>query len=184
MKMPPHCQALLILIGMMGSGKSTVGQLLAKELDVPFVDSDRLIEQRSGVSVATIFDVEGEAGFRKREAEAIDELTQRTGLILATGGGAVLNEENRKRMHERGLVIYLEASFAELIRRLGSDRSRPLLQSENAGERIAQLLSERSELYKHCAHLTFATNTSGPKQLARRIAAHPLVVEAFGGAQT
>ncbi|HRK57178.1 MAG TPA: shikimate kinase [Burkholderiaceae bacterium] len=177
--MPHPNHALLILIGMMGSGKSTVGQLLAKELGVPFVDSDRLIEARSGVSIATIFDVEGEAGFRKREADIIAELMGREGLVVATGGGAVLSEDNCQRMRAHGLVVYLDASLTELLRRLKHDRSRPLLQTDHAAERIAQLLHERTALYRRCAHLTFATNASGPKQLARRIATHPQVIQTF-----
>lgn len=167
---------------MMGSGKSTIGQLLARRLGTRFVDCDRLIEERSGVSVATIFELEGEASFRKRESALIDELTQQDQLVLATGGGAVLLEENRNRMHERGLVIYLEASLEELLRRLKGDRSRPLLSGQDRAGRVEQLLISRAPLYRQCAHLTFASSAAGPRQLAQRIATAPQVAALFPNA--
>ncbi len=174
-----HSRSVLILVGMMGSGKSTIGHLLARRLGARFVDCDRLLEERSGVSVATIFELEGEAGFRKREAALIDELTQQDNLVLATGGGAVILDENRARMHERGLVIYLEASLEELLRRLHSDRSRPLLQSANKAQRIAELLAARAPLYRQCAHLCFSSSASSPKQLVHRILDTPEVTRLF-----
>lgn len=180
MSTPPP--ARLILIGMMGSGKSTIGQLLAHHLGARFVDCDRVLEERSGVSVATIFELEGEAGFRKREAALIDELTQEDRLILATGGGAVLSEQNRRHMHERGLVVYLEATLEELLRRLKSDRSRPLLNGEDRTQRVAQLLAARAPLYRECAHLTFAASAASPRQLAQRIAQTPQVSALFSSA--
>lgn len=172
-------RALLILIGMMGSGKSTIGHLLARRLSAQFIDCDRLLEERSGVSIATIFELEGEAGFRKREAALIDELTQQDNLVLATGGGAVMLEENRAHMQQRGLVIYLDASQDELLRRLKNDRSRPLLQSENKVQRIIDLLTLRAPLYKQCAHLSFSSSASSPKQLVQRILSTPRVIALF-----
>ncbi len=172
-------RSVLILVGMMGSGKSTIGQMLARRLGARFVDCDRLLEERSGVSIATIFELEGEAGFRKREAALIDELTQQDNLVLATGGGAVILDENRTHMHERGLVIYLDASLEELLRRLKGDRSRPLLQSPNMAQRVTDLLAARAPLYRQCAHLSFPSSASSPKQLTQRILAAPEVTRAF-----
>ena len=119
----------VFLIGMMGAGKSTVGRLLAEQLNYQFVDADRELEARSGVPIPTIFEIEGEAGFRRREIGLLDELTQRAGIVLATGGGAVLDAQLAQSMRERGLVIYLRASADEIFRRTRQDRSRPLLQT-------------------------------------------------------
>ena len=119
----------IILVGLMGSGKSTIGRHLAKSLELEFVDSDHEIERRTGANIPLIFDVEGEAGFRQREKKVIDELTQRRGVVLATGGGAVLDPENRARLRERGKVIYLYATAEQLLSRTAKDRNRPLLQT-------------------------------------------------------
>ena len=165
----PQLRPLLVLIGMMGAGKTTVGRLLARALDYEFVDCDREVEARSGVSIATIFELEGEAGFRKREAALIDELTQRSHTVLATGGGAVLRAENRARLRERGLVIYLQASADEIARRTANDRSRPLLQTADPRTRIAELLREREPLYLDTAHLSFVSPAANPRRLVKRI---------------
>ncbi|MCS6945025.1 MAG: shikimate kinase [Sutterellaceae bacterium] len=158
---------------MMGAGKTTVGRLLARELRYEFLDCDRELEVRSGVTVATIFELEGEDGFRRREAALLEELTQRPQIVLATGGGAVLRPENRARLRERGLVIYLQASADEIARRTSGDRTRPLLQIASPRERIAQLLAERAPLYQQTAHLTFQSSAASPLRLVRRILAHP-----------
>lgn len=164
---------------MPGSGKSTVGRLLARQAGLSFIDCDREIERRSGVSIATIFELEGEAGFRKRESQVIDELTQATDVVLATGGGAVLAEENRIRLHERGLVIYLEATVDELVRRTAADKSRPLLQGADPRARLSELLLERRPLYEAVAHLTFHSGSANPRRLVKRIAEHPLLRQAL-----
>ena len=145
----------VFLIGMMGAGKSTVGRLLAQQLSYEFVDADRELEARSGVPIPTIFEIEGEAGFRRREIGLLDELTQRPGIVLATGGGAVLDAQLAQCMRDRGLVIYLRASADEIFRRTRQDRSRPLLQTANPRARIDQLLAEREPLYEKAAHLVF-----------------------------
>jgi shikimate kinase len=157
---------------MMGAGKTTVGRLLARELKYEFVDCDREIETRSGVAIATIFEVEGEEGFRRREAAILDELTQRSGIVLATGGGAVLRPENRARLRSRGLVIYLQASVDEIVRRTASDKTRPLLQTDDPRARIEQLLAQRAPLYAETAHLTFHSSVASAHRLVRRILQH------------
>lgn len=163
----------LFLIGMMGSGKSTIGRLLARACGWPFIDCDHEIEARSGVQIATIFEVEGEDGFRRRESAMLDELTQRSGIVLATGGGAVLREQNRQHLAERGLVIYLQASIDEIMRRTQRDLTRPLLQGSNRRERLEELAAERAPLYTQVAHLTFQSGAMSPKKLVRRMASAP-----------
>ncbi len=130
---PPMAQRAIFLIGMMGSGKSTIGRALARELDMRFVDCDRELEVRSGVSITTMFEVEGEQAFREREAALIEELTQRDGIVLATGGGAVLSEASRAALRGRGLVIYLRASVDELARRTARDRGHPCYRPKTGG---------------------------------------------------
>jgi shikimate kinase len=165
----------LFLVGMMGSGKSTVGRLLAHALRFTFVDADRELEARSGVPIATIFSVEGEEGFRRREAALLDELTQQPGIVLATGGGAVLDAGTRRRLRERGLVLYLRASGDELHRRTRSDRARPLLQTADPRARIVELLAQREPLYAETAHLTFQSAAANPKRRVRRLLEHPAI---------
>jgi shikimate kinase len=166
---------LLILVGMMGAGKTTVGRLLARATGFDFIDCDRELEARSGVPIATIFELEGEAGFRRREAALIDELTQRSKTVLATGGGAVLREDNRAHLRARGLVIYLQASADEIARRTANDRSRPLLQTADPRARIVELLQQREPLYAQTAHLTFTSPASNPRRLVARILEEPRV---------
>ena len=165
-------RSLVILVGMMGAGKSTIGRMLAESIGFEFIDADRELEARSGVSIPTIFEIEGEDGFRRREAALLDELSQRAGIVLATGGGAVLDDDTRQRLHERGLVIYLRTSADEVFRRTRRDKSRPLLQTGNPRERIDQLLKEREPLYAAAAHLTFQSAAANPKRLVERLLAH------------
>lgn len=157
----------IFLIGMMGSGKTTVGRRLAAALGRAFVDADRELEQRCGVAVSTIFELEGEDGFRRRETQLIQELTRRSGLVMATGGGAVLRDENRALLRERGLVIYLRASLPELWHRLRHDKVRPLLRTANPRQRIADLMQQRDPLYEQTAHLSILTG----RQPADRVVA-------------
>jgi shikimate kinase len=172
----------VFLIGMMGAGKTTVGRLLAQALDFDFVDADRELEARSGALIATIFSVEGEEGFRRREAALLDELTQRPGIVLATGGGAVLNEETRRRLHDRGLVLYLRANADEIHRRTRNDRSRPLLQTADPRARIDELLMQREPLYEQTAHITFQSASANPRRLVRRLLDDPAVRQLFAAA--
>jgi shikimate kinase len=169
----PGAQSLapIFLVGMMGSGKSTVGRRLAARLGREFIDADKEIESRCGVPVATIFEVEGEEGFRRREAALIDELTQRAGIVLATGGGAVLAEDNRRHLRERGYVVYLSASVAELWNRLRTDRVRPLLRTPNPRQRVTELVAQRDPLYRECAHLVIVTGRQPAERVVREIVA-------------
>ncbi len=142
----------IILIGPMGSGKTTVGKQLAKRLRMDFVDSDHMIEERCGVSISTIFDIEGEDGFRKRETKMLAELCDRTGVVLATGGGAITTEENRILLR-KGFVIYLKTSIETQLARTQKNQNRPLLDNVDAEEKLTQLMEERGALYEQEADL-------------------------------
>lgn len=159
----------LILVGPMGAGKSTIGRLLAKELQLPFKDSDKEIEERTGANIPWIFDVEGEAGFREREQSALAELCQEEGLVLATGGGAVLREENRRALREGGCVIYLHASVEQQLERTSRDRNRPLLQTENPGDVLRKLVTLRDPLYRDVADLIIETDQRPPRMVMQEI---------------
>jgi len=161
----------------MGSGKSTVGRLLAAGCGFDFVDCDRELEQRAGTSIANIFELEGEPAFRQREAQLLEELTGRPRLVLATGGGAVLGESNRQLLRSRGLVIYLQASAEEIARRTRGDATRPLLQVQDRNARIGELLEQRGPLYRQTAHLVFRSASANPRRLVTRLLAHPQVAE-------
>lgn len=147
----------IFLVGMMGAGKTTVGRQLAQRLGKSFVDADQDIEQRTGVAVKVIFEIEGEAGFRKRESEALDRLTAMTDLVLATGGGAVLDARNRQWLSERGYVIYLHAQPRDLWMRTRNDKTRPLLQTDDPRARIQSLYDVRDPLYRQVADLVVDT---------------------------
>ncbi|MBC7204550.1 MAG: shikimate kinase [Pusillimonas sp.] len=144
---------------MMGAGKTTIGRALARALGREFIDLDLAIETRCGVPVSHIFEVEGEAGFRKRETALLNEYSVQRNLVLATGGGAVLAPENRRVLKERGIVIYLRAREDELYRRIAKDRHRPLIQTANPRARLNELLTLRTPLYNEVAHLTFDTGS-------------------------
>jgi shikimate kinase len=161
----------IFLVGMMGSGKSTVGRRLAHALGRAFVDADKEIESRCGVPVATIFELEGEDGFRRREAALIEELTHRPGLVLATGGGAVLRDDNRRVLHDRGFVVYLCATEQELWLRLRHDRVRPLLRTPDPRRRIGELVAARDPLYRDCAHLVVHTGRQPVERLVGEVIA-------------
>jgi shikimate kinase len=142
----------LFLVGPMGAGKSTIGRQLAKSLSRAFLDSDKEVEDRTGVDIPLIFELEGEAGFRARERAAIDELSQRPDIVLATGGGAVLDPENRRHLHDRGQVIYLRTSVEQQLSRTARDRNRPLLQTDDPRARLEELMRIREPLYREVAH--------------------------------
>lgn len=159
----------LFLVGLMGAGKTTVGKLLAKHLGKRFIDADHEIESRTGVKIPVIFELEGEDGFRAREEGVIDELTQRSGIVLATGGGAILREPNRRALHERGIVIYLRATVDDLWRRTRNDKNRPLLQTDNPRARLQELLTKRDPLYRETAHLVIDTGEQNVQKLVRHL---------------
>lgn len=157
------------LIGLPGSGKSTVGRQLARRLSLPFFDSDHVIEQRLGCSIREFFEREGEARFRDLEAAVVDELTQGPPSIVSTGGGAVLRSENRERLHERGRVFYLKSTPEEVFRRLRYDRNRPLLQVEDPLQRIRDLFEVRDPLYRQTAHFIIETGRPSVATLVNMI---------------
>lgn len=159
----------LFLVGPMGAGKSTVGRLLAERLGFEFYDTDHEIEARTGATIPMIFDIEGESGFRKREAQIIDELTQLPRIVLATGGGAVLKPENRKHLRSRGFVIYLQSDVDNLFNRVRHDTRRPLLQNEDPKGTLAAILKEREPLYLEVADLVVRTEEVPPGQVVRKI---------------
>lgn len=144
----------IYLVGLMGAGKTTVGRQLARRLGRVFLDSDHEIVARTGVPIPTIFEIEGEDGFRRREAQTIAELSAMSDIVMATGGGAVLNAETRKRLHETGWVVYLNAPPVLLYERTRHDKNRPLLQVENPLARLEELHAARDPLYREVAHLT------------------------------
>ena len=154
----------IFLVGLMGAGKSTIGKRLAESMGKKFIDSDHEIERRTGVSIPTIFDIEGEEGFSTRETAVIDELTQQRGIVLATGGGAILRPENRSFLSARGLVIYLNASVDQLHRRTRMDRNRPLLQTDDPRARLQSLFDERDVLYREVADLVTGTDERSVQQ--------------------
>lgn len=141
----------------MGAGKSTIGRQLARRLNLTFYDSDKVIEERTGVSIPTIFEIEGENGFRDREEQVIAELTAMPGILLATGGGSVLREANRQHIKAGGHVIYLRASAEQLYQRIGHDRSRPLMQTANPLQTLRELLRTREPFYTEVADMIVPT---------------------------
>ncbi|MDD3528361.1 MAG: shikimate kinase [Gallionellaceae bacterium] len=159
----------LFLIGLMGAGKTTIGRMLARHKDMQFLDSDHEIEARCGVSIPTIFEIEGEEGFRRREVCMIDELTRRHGIVLGTGGGAVLNPLNRERLKARGVVIYLRCQPQELYQRTRHDRNRPLLQTEDPLARLQALYEQRHPLYMQTADIVLDTGRQSVHCLVRKL---------------
>jgi shikimate kinase len=153
----------------MGAGKSTIGRQLSNVLKKEFRDSDHEIVARTGASIPLIFEIEGEEGFRKRESAMIDELTAQHNMVLATGGGAVLNEDNRRWLRERGVVIYLYASLEQLFERTRRDRNRPLLQTENPKERLEQLMAARDPIYREVADMVVHTDDRSIKSVVKEI---------------
>jgi shikimate kinase len=161
----------LILVGMMGAGKTTVGRLLARRLKRPFFDSDDVIEQRCGVSIPVIFEIEGEAGFRLRERQVIAELCGLHGAVIATGGGAVVAPENRGAISGGGTVVYLHARPGSLWYRVRQDRNRPLLATADPQKRLEELYDQRDPLYREVADLVLDTGRQSVQTLARDLLA-------------
>ncbi|MCJ8170391.1 shikimate kinase AroK [Pseudomonas sp. A3.4] len=153
----------------MGAGKSTIGRLLSKELRLPFIDSDKEIEERTGADIPWIFDVEGEQGFRDREQAVVEELLSRDGMLLATGGGAVLREANRLAMQRGAVVVYLFASVEQQVARTARDRNRPLLQTEDPAAVLARLMAIRDPLYREVADIIVVTDERPPRMVVQEI---------------
>ena len=162
-------RANLYLVGLMGAGKTTVGRLLAKHYHCPFHDSDHEIEARTGVKIPVIFEIEGEAGFRKREETVIAELTVLSGIVLATGGGAVLSPVTRDNLRQTGIVIYLRGTPEHLYERTRHDRNRPLLQTENPLEKLRELFKHRDPLYREVADIVVDTGRQGVSGMTRML---------------
>ena len=162
----------IFLIGPMGAGKSSVGRALARRLGQRFVDSDREIVERCGVDIPTIFEYEGEAGFRERESRMLDELTALPDIVLATGGGAVLREDNRRRLAERGHVVLLSVDLSEQLRRVAFDPNRPLLQSADPEARLRELMAERTPIYRALADVEISTDSRRMYHVVTRILRH------------
>lgn len=165
-----HKDQNIFLIGPMGAGKSTIGKQLASMLGRELIDSDKAIEDKTGAEISWIFDVEGEDGFRRRESQMIDELTQLTGIVLATGGGAVLMPENRNYLAARGAVIYLKTSIEQQLERTKRDKKRPLLQDvDDPQDVLVQLMDMREPLYQETADYVVETDGRSIKAVANEI---------------
>ena len=165
---PKRLSGNIFLVGMMGAGKTTIGKALAQQMDKTFVDSDVEIQHRTGVTIPHIFDVEGEAGFRQREASVIQDLVQRDNLVLATGGGAVLSEQNRDALRGNGVVVYLKSTVHDLWQRTRHDRNRPLLQVADPYAKLKELHALRDPIYSQVADLVVPTG----KQSAHSLVMH------------
>ncbi len=161
----------IFLVGPMGAGKSTIGRQLAQQLRMEFFDSDQEIEQRTGADVSWVFDLEGEQGFREREEKIINKLTEKQGIVLATGGGSVKSKETRNRLSARGVVVYLETKIDKQIARTQRDKKRPLLQLDHQPARkvLEKLAYERNPLYEEIADITIYSNDKSAKVVANKI---------------
>lgn len=159
----------IFLVGPMGAGKSTIGRALAKELKLEFYDTDEVIEQRAGANIAWIFDIEGEEGFQKREQKVIEELTQKSNIVLATGGGVVMTPENRNALAGRGTVIYLKTSLHQQYERTKRDTKRPLLQTDDLEQRLVDLRDVREPFYEELADVSFETDKLTVKAVTNNI---------------
>lgn len=164
----PH-DSPIFLVGMMGAGKTTIGKALARVLHREFIDLDHELEARCGVRIPVIFEIEGEQGFRKRECQVLDDCSVRPNLVMATGGGAVLAEENRQALKSRGIVVYLRASVDELYRRTSRDRNRPLLATVDPRATLRELLEMREPLYEAVADIVVDTGTTSVNHLVSQL---------------
>ena len=153
----------------MGAGKSTIGRFLSSELGLDFYDSDKVVEERCGANIPWIFDMEGEQGFRDREEQVIDDLTQLSGIVLATGGGAVIREANRKNLADRGFVVYLRTSVEQQLMWTAKDKNRPLLQTEDPQAVLTNLFKMRDPLYQQTADIVINTDGCNPRWVVQEI---------------
>lgn len=159
----------IYLVGMMGSGKTTIGKQLAKALQMPFFDSDKEIEEMTGVNIPTIFEYEGEAGFREREQAMIRQLTSKNGIVLATGGGVINSRENREMLCSHGFVVYLQCSIDKILLRTKRDKQRPLLNTDNPRLKLQELEAARTPLYRVCADFKIDTGELSTKTVIKKI---------------
>lgn len=157
----------IILIGMMGAGKTTIGKSLANYLDKTFIDSDQEIQKRTGVTIPVIFEIEGEIGFRKREADMLKELIKIDNIVLATGGGIILNEENRESLKKKGTIIYLRATVNDLLHRTRHDKNRPLLQTTDLQVKLTELYDQRDPIYRELAHIVVESGNISAHQMVK-----------------
>ncbi|MSP27329.1 MAG: shikimate kinase AroK [Methylococcales bacterium] len=159
----------IYLVGLMGAGKTTIGRQLARTLKLPFYDSDKAIEESTGVDIPTIFEFEGEEGFRDREQKMLQQLTKMDGIVLATGGGAILREENRQLLKDNGFIVYLQCSVDRILERTRRDTQRPLLNTNDPRERIESLFAQREPLYLSCADYKIDTGVLQSKVVVSHI---------------
>ncbi|WP_287398382.1 shikimate kinase [Nitrosomonas sp. H1_AOB3] len=159
----------IILIGMMGSGKTTVGKLLANLVGKTFIDIDHEIQRRTGVGIPVIFEIEGEAGFRKRESEVLRDIVRQQNIVLATGGGAILHPDNRALLRQHGTVVYLCAPVTELRRRTYLDKNRPLLQTGNVHAKLIELFTQRDPLYRETAHIIMDSGRQSARAFVQKL---------------
>ena len=159
----------IILIGMMGAGKTTVGKLLANLTGKTFIDVDQEIQQRTGVGIPVIFEIEGEAGFRKRESDVLRDVVSQKNIVLATGGGAILHPDNRALLRQNGIVVYLSAPVTELRRRTHLDKNRPLLQTGNVHARLVELFTQRDPLYRETAHIIMDSGRQSARSFVHKL---------------
>ena len=162
-----NTDSTIILIGMMGAGKTTIGKSLANHLDKTFIDSDHEIQQRTGVKIPIIFEIEGEAGFRKRETDMLRELLKIDNIVLATGGGIITNKENRKLIKEKGTIIYLRATVNDLLHRTRHDKNRPLLQTTDPQAKLTDLYDQRDPIYCEAAHIVVESGNLSVHQMVK-----------------
>jgi shikimate kinase len=159
----------LFLIGPMGAGKTTIGKQLAAALGMVFEDSDKDIQRRTGVDIPTIFEFEGEEGFRKRERAVVDELTQRSGIVLATGGGVIIDPDNRRNLSARGVVVYLHCTPEQQFQRTMRDKGRPLLDTDDPMGRLVELMEIREPLYRSTADYVVVTEKRSAGAVVKEI---------------
>ena len=159
----------IILVGTMGAGKTTIGRQLAKKLSKEFYDSDHEIEKHTGADISLIFELEGEEGFRKRESQLLKEIVSNKNIVLSTGGGAVLDPENRKLLSDNGIIIYLKSTAEKLYRRIADDKRRPLIQTDDRLNKIKKILEEREPLYQSLANEIIETQELSIKQITQKI---------------
>ena len=159
----------VFLVGPMGAGKTTIGKYLAQQLKLQFADTDSEIERRTGADIPWIFEIEGEEGFRSREQQVVEEMTDWNDYVLATGGGVVMRAENRRALASRGFVIYLHATIDEQVRRTQKDKRRPLLQTGDPEQTLRELMAVRDPLYREIADHVINTDGCSPKTVAQRL---------------
>lgn len=164
-----NCNQNVFLIGPMGVGKTTIGKMLAKDLGLQFIDTDQEVERRAGADISWIFDVEGEAGFRIRETNVLNDLTQKSKVLLATGGGSILKPENRRFLCARGIVVFLDTTVEMQLKRTSKDKKRPLLQNGNPRETLIRLKSERDPVYQELADIKISLGDSNSRKVVNAI---------------